>query len=81
MSEYIIKLPISDAPELFISNGKPNFKTIFGCEIVGEIVRCRDCKYYCDEFKYIATVPWCDYHDNFVDLDGFCAWGEGKEDA
>jgi hypothetical protein len=42
------------------------------------IVRCRDCKHYTDdEMEYYHYCgSWCEQ----VDPDGFCAWGEKKED-
>jgi hypothetical protein len=41
-------------------------------------VRCRDCKHYTDdEMEYYHYCgSWCEQ----VDPDGFCAWGEKKED-
>lgn len=46
--------------------------------IQGEIVRCRDCKY----FNYFACEKFaCTYCGELqrVDSDGFCAWGERME--
>lgn len=43
-----------------------------------EIVRCRDCK-HCMSYW---TSDYCDYFSHVTnDQDGFCAWGERKEDA
>lgn len=51
------------------------------CKFLGEIVRCRDCKYY-------ETVPedsgdWCGYWTDRIYADargsGFCAWGVKEE--
>lgn len=57
------------------------------------IVRCRDCKHgdpFCDSSSYPGMIDcahfaqW-DYHDDEpgvcpVEPDGFCAWGEERED-
>lgn len=42
------------------------------------IVRCRDCAYYtADEMEYYQYCgSWCGQ----VEPDGFCAWGEKRED-
>lgn len=43
------------------------------------VVRCRDCKHYTeDEAEYYHYCgSWCEQ----VEPDGFCKWGEPKEDA
>ena len=43
-----------------------------------EIVRCRDCKHYTDdevEYRHYCN-EWCGQ----VKPDGFCAWGERRQD-
>ena len=49
------------------------------CE--GEIVRCRDCKYYMDyEHEYEPNLGYCGFHDMQEVRDSrFCAWGKRKE--
>lgn len=42
------------------------------------IVRCRDCKYYEPNTYSHFTCELLTFH---VDPDGFCAWGERREDA
>lgn len=54
-----------------------------------EIVRCRDCKHYelltvsySDKPLSVCTAEWCEgmERDNpLVEPDGFCAWGERRE--
>lgn len=43
----------------------------------GEIVRCRDCKY----FMVGHNTDRCAFTDKYARADGFCAWGERKEGA
>lgn len=37
-----------------------------------EIVRCGDCKH--------CVVGWCCWHNSVVKPDGFCAWGERRDE-
>lgn len=61
---------------------------LFGdeCEQVKRIVRCKDCKFYKEEETRWDTVEWCLLQKEnggdavMVDPDGFCAWGERRED-
>lgn len=46
-------------------------------EPMPEVVRCRDCGWCEDQ----GGFHWCGYWENCVDEDGFCAWGERKDDA
>lgn len=43
------------------------------------IVRCRDCT-YCTDSPAWPGANECDYINRGVDPDGFCAWGERRED-
>lgn len=46
------------------------------------IVRCRDCKWYCEEWnrKLMRDTISCDWFDGaHVKPYGFCAWGERKD--
>lgn len=48
-------------------------------EKLPRIVRCRDCKHYTDdevEYRHYCN-EWCGQ----VKFDGFCAWGERREDG
>lgn len=53
------------------------------CKFLGEIVRCRDCK-YSDAIKtryQQETVYAClNFDSAAIEPDGFCAWGERRED-
>ena len=45
-------------------------------EVVGDLVRCKDCKHYRDSFPYDI----CDVFDEMAtDEDDFCSYGERKE--
>ena len=58
MSEYIMR-----------ETGSPGMVTQ---EIVGELVRCKDCKY--------KQGSACDYSAVWVRPNGYCQWGERKDD-
>ena len=48
----------------------------------GEIVRCRDCRYYDQNDEPSEVYPdryLCDLMANFLHPDGFCAWAERRE--
>lgn len=73
MSEYIIDM------------GKSSYQSTSGllCADVSqlreEIVRCRDCKWFLQDDDFQHGCRWfCRKLDR---LDGFCSWGERKEDA
>ena len=75
MSEHICELTAIDSE---------TWETTIGVEVV----RCRDCKYVTDEgygCKYFshyeqgASYRWEDVPAE-VEPDGFCAWGERRED-
>lgn len=51
----------------------------WGNEVCERVVRCRDC-YWCAESAAWAGALECDYINRGVDPDGFCAWGELRED-
>lgn len=64
--EYIVQIEPHEESELFHMRGEPE-----------PIVRCRDCKYSDDDPGVL-----CDLRGNYVivEPDGFCAWGERKQD-
>lgn len=66
MSEYI-----------YHSNGEPlsNERGEIYLALAGEIVRCRDCKY----FMVGHNTDRCAFTDKYARADGFCAWAERKE--
>ena len=80
MSEYIVEVPDEEA-ELFIARFGINGTTMFGYQLVDEIVRCRDCKYY--ESIPEDSGDWCGYWTDRIYADargsGFCKWGERRE--
>lgn len=64
MDEYIVE--VCDYPE-----------EIHGAEIIGELVRCRDCKHY-------TELWYCEAWNNspgfpMVNENGFCSYGERKD--
>lgn len=75
MSEAIVDVSVSYSDDS--ENGK---EFVYGKRI-GELVRCKDCRWWCtdcmpDEFG------WCDARMNkATDEDWFCADGERKDDA
>lgn len=38
------------------------------------VVRCKDCR-YCDD------TQWCEWVTRYITSDGFCAWGERRENG
>lgn len=46
-----------------------------------EIVRCRDCKEFAFGSDEYAVHDWCYYWDSYVESpDGFCKWGERRDE-
>lgn len=67
MSEYIYQ-----------SHGEPlvNERGEIYLARAGEIVRCRDCRFYLpDMYKHFT----CEYLQHWVKPNCFCAWGEREE--
>ena len=85
MSEYIIELSDSRADEFIARIGIEDCR-IYGCQLTGEIVRCRDCRHY-SKYEWIIATDVSDVchfwngEPTKVEPDGFCAWGERKGDA
>ena len=74
MSEYIVNLSGDWANKLG--------------ERLTEIVRCRDCKHYYEAENYHPNGNYvmrcCKYFDAYndeVEPDGFCKWGERRDDG
>lgn len=68
-TKYVI-IPIDNFVQTIIQNAT-----------IGEVVRCKDCK-YCSVDRYAdGNVPnyVCIDMDCGVEADGFCAWGERRE--
>lgn len=52
-------------------------------EVVGELVRCRDCIWWDTRYPYGTLVPnayHCKTNDRFYSAEHFCAYGERKDD-
>ena len=51
-------------------------------EVVGELVRCKDCRHLKQEFQWNG-MPYktCEFHVNGYPDDWYCADGERKADA
>lgn len=68
----------------YIVNLTPKLYTVLRFRRGEEIVRCRDCKHYCEstvDEDGEGEPSWCTYwgHEWLRD-DGFCAWGERRSD-
>ena len=77
MSEYIVSVPDKEA-ELFIARFGIDGTRIFGHQLVGEIVRCRDCKW----FDRIASGGVCvryGYFSIYTTGDGFCSKAKRRD--
>lgn len=49
----------------------------------GDIVRCRDCKWWDEKHPYGTVIPdayHCKANDRFYSAEHFCAYGERKDD-
>ena len=69
MSEYIYKRER-------IADG------IYSAESTGEeIVRCRDCSWFCEGSEVFVTYDWCRNFDCETNEDGYCAWGVKREEG
>lgn len=85
MTEYIVEVDDKVAED-FIKRFDWKAVTLFGHHLVGEIVRCRDCKHYYEVDEYHPNGNYdrrcCKYFDSYddeVEADGFCKWGERRQ--
>ncbi len=48
-----------------------------------EVVRCKDCRYMTEHYDTDGNVPYwtCSEWDGGTDYDGYCHFGERKEDG
>ena len=83
--EFVVDVPDEDA-ELFIARFGIEGTTLMGFRLMGEIVRCRDCRHYYEAEEYHPQGNYdrrcCKYfgtYDDEVESNGFCAWGTKKE--
>lgn len=80
MSEYIYERP--DEPAKVVRDGW-NVRIEWDFKQREEIVRCRDCK-HCKRRNGILPPTVCErwgYYNFETEPDGFCAWGERKDDG
>ncbi len=70
MSEYIVDLTTFTPAR---QNGKQPI-------VSEEIVRCRDCSWFCEGSEVFATSDWCQNFDCETNEDGYCAWAERRDD-
>ena len=72
MSEYMYR---SDGGPLANERGE------ISLALAGEIVRCRDCKFYDTDWESEAHPGrwWCDESWHYREPDGFCKWGERRQ--
>lgn len=47
-------------------------------EVVGELIRCKDCKYAYGGYHNYRCIRV--FHEFVIELDGFCKWAERKEE-
>ena len=74
MSEYICN---ELAGWDIYNGGNPRIKLWRGDE---EVIRCRDCAYHTQEFRYESVQCYCEYFDFYTEDDnGFCAWAERRK--
>lgn len=84
MSEYIIHA--EDAKTLY---GNTGYLFPLDAYLREEVIRCRNCKFgeqqivrFSPDPIFICLADWCkgSEGDNpLVDMNGFCAWGERRE--
>ena len=91
MSEYIVNVPDEEAEYFIARFGFENVK-LTGYSLTGEIVRCKDCKHFCED-RRDTSIGWvsvfvCNSEQwstaslmpsHKVKPDGFCAWAKRKE--
>ena len=71
MSEYIIRPPERVDSSL-------DLQPI----IVGEIVRCRDCRHFTPVDKEHGNNDWCAKHEHIAwSVNGFCAWAVKRKEG
>ena len=46
-----------------------------------EVVRCKDCEYRHDSCFAGNGNTYCDFHHKYFHLDGFCSYGERKDNG
>lgn len=80
MSEYIVELPDGGAADEFVARMGAENSRIYGYQLTGEIVRCRDCEYYRESDATCHSWQWHNWDAAIeVEPDGYCACGEREE--
>ena len=83
MAEYIVKG--AEPNETVLHSRTPNgYEAWHWLPVLERIVRCRDCKHYSDH-EWVLVTDVSDVCHFFgdgvrVEPDGFCKWGERKEE-
>ena len=72
--------------EMTLAEAKRNFDVIIDVQPTVDaepVVRCKDCKYMTEHYDTDGNVPYwtCSEWDSGTDFDGYCYYGERKEDA
>jgi len=83
MSEFIVNVPDEDAKH-FIERFGIDGTTLYGYHLTGEIVRCRDCRYFTPKCTHKfdngkTNADYCKFIRGWmlqITPDGFCSWGE-----
>jgi len=82
MSEYIVDLPDSGAADEAVKRFGVDDSRLYGYQLTGEIVRCRDCRYRVISNGYFecGSEQWEGYAGLRCEVkpDGFCSWGDRK---
>lgn len=71
MAEYIVRVEEGSEADLFRKQMSSERTTMYGCAIVGEVVRCEGCKH---RKELMGGV--CEMWGFLVGSQGFCSWGE-----
>lgn len=50
------------------------------CEEVGDLVRCKDCKYREVQVDGVFRYEMCGMRDEIINLDGYCHMGRRRKD-
>lgn len=66
--------------ELIIRYAEPSAevdRAVIPSEVVGTLVRCKDCKHYIVE-GITTQYGWCHEYKHSVDEDDYCSYGDAK---
>ena len=89
MAEYVIDLSGVEVKTIKEAHGIETIEALWGLPVRERIVRCRDCKHshkdgtLCNFFASWVPIAGGDEYECMpveVEPDGFCKWGEPKED-